>query len=157
MGYITDKKLNARFKEFEALELKYDKTAEKFAQRYKQGPPLDPDELRKLRIQEASDSEYFKGDWIVQLFLGAMQVKPFTRWDKGRRLGISNKLLDKVLRNHITKSQTPKAFCAENPLSLYTYRSIINLTVNNEADHTRITARHEAIVAKLISFHETQT
>jgi hypothetical protein len=147
MGRISQAKLDAPFTEFKPLDLSYAQTAHKLAMQYRQGLPIDQGELSKLRVLSALDADHLKGDWLIQLFLGSMQAQPFTRWDKGRRLGISDRLLDKVLLNHLTQNMTAKAFCAANPLSLYTYRSIVNLTVKNEADREHITSRREAIKA----------
>ncbi|GHV17788.1 hypothetical protein FACS189425_04830 [Clostridia bacterium] len=149
--YISEEKLKQPFKPFNVLDLEYVKLARHLAEQYSGSEPIAQDDLIKIRLLAVQDRNHLKGDFVIGMFLDLIESekrKP-KRWDKGRRLGIGDRLLDKLLENHLTKTKTAKAFCSENPVSLYTYRSIVNLTVKNAADRERVISHLKAICAEI--------
>lgn len=135
MANISKEKLRDKFRPFNALDMSYVRLGEKIAKQYINNEPIDQGELENVRCWACEDRMHLKGDFVISLFVNLYEPKAkFNRWNKGKTMKISKRLLCKIFANHFSKELSVTEFCTKNRITRTKYYRVINCNVKNQSD-----------------------
>jgi len=120
MGYISDEKLYSSFNRVNTLELDYVNKAKEIAKIIAEGGEPDVKDLAYIRACAVNDRKNLKGDFVISCLLDLIEENKFNRWERGKRVHITDIMIEKIFRNHFSKGSITD-FCKDNPIDRNKY------------------------------------